>query len=85
MVTWRDIVKINGNIFGFEAEIDPTPDKNGLYDCDKFFEKLAETHDVSVDDIETLLFDDIDISKEDIERIKYGIEDCGVVIDNVVQ
>jgi|GEM_PF-5080984 len=87
MVTWRDIIKVlaTGEVFGIEYEIDPEPESKGVHNCDRFFEALEKEYGLSHDeDCETLMFDRFDITGSELEKVGYGIESCGVVINGEV-
>lgn len=97
-ISWRDIVKIKGNYYleEFDVEFEDVklndvklPDNeseilkkleefekqgvctNPLYDCSNFFAELAAKYSLSeeeMEDVETYLFDDIDLPKEACEE-----------------
>lgn len=110
VVTWRDIVKINGEYFleVFEVSLEDRrlnnvylgddeetilkniqnilgKDYNGdnpLYDCGDFFTKVAEKHNISdEDEIETYLFDDLELNDEVCK--KFDIAWLGGYINSV--
>ena len=62
-----------------ERGISPTCDI--IYNCDKFFEDIAEKYNVEIDDITTYMFDNINIPKEILDILPCGIELCGGYIN----
>lgn len=84
MITWKDIVFINGTYYGVEEEISGEKDNENIYQCDDFFKAVAEKFQCEEDDIQTLMFDNLNIPKEIIKKIGYGEESCGVYIDGLL-
>lgn len=74
--TWKDIVEINGMVFGAEYEIDPLHE-DGTYHCERFYDALEKKYGVEYEEIKTLAFDDIDVTQEQLQRIGYGLGECG--------
>ena len=63
---WRDIARINGEYFKVD---EPTVLlKDGTFDIDRIFEKLAEEHGVDRDDVELETFDATGFSEEIIQK-----------------
>lgn len=80
--TWKDIVKVNGEITTEEFEISGVMDNEDTYQIDDFLEAVAQKYGVNVDDVETYMMDDIDF---DPDELPYGAEDCGCYINGVAE
>lgn len=75
--TWKDVVKVNGDIYVEEFPISGEKDNNDIYCIDEFIEAVAIKYGVSTDDVETYMMDDIGF---DPSTIGFGAEDCGCYI-----
>lgn len=80
--TWKDIVKINGNVYAEEFPISGKMDCQSIYQIDDFLYSVARKHGVSVEDIETYMIDNIDFDSSDLS---FGIEDCGCYINGIAE
>ena len=78
--TWKDVVKINGNIYAEEAPISGEMDDDGHYQIDEFMDAVAKKYKVSVDDIQTYMMDDIHFNAE---NLPFDAEACGCYINGI--
>ncbi len=85
MVTWKDIVLVNGNYYGMEEKISGKRDGENIYQCDDFFQAVAERFQCQEDDIKTLMFDGLQVPRNVLDEIGYGEESCGVYLDGELQ
>lgn len=80
--TWRDIVKVNGEIHAEEFPISGDKDCEGIYIIDDYIEAVAEKYGVERDSIETYMMDGINF---DPFILPYGAEECGCYINGVAE
>ena len=80
--TWRDIVKVNGEIHAEEFSISGDKDCEGIYIIDDYIEAVSEKYGVEKDSIETYMMDGINF---DPFILPYGAEECGCYINGVAE
>ena len=78
--TWKDIVKVNGEIHAEEFEISGEMDDENTFIIDDFIEAVAKKYGVDPDDVETYMLDDIYF---DVQELPYGAEACGCYINGI--
>lgn len=79
--TWKDIVKVKGEIHAEEFEIDGEMDGDA-YRIDDFMCSVARKYGVDTDDVETYMMDDIEF---DATKLPFGAEDCGCYINGIAE
>ena len=80
--TWKDIVKISKNYFAEEHEISGEMEDSATYHIDDFMYAVAAKYEVSVDDIQTYMLDNIEF---DPAGLPWGTEECGCYINGVAE
>lgn len=74
-VMFYDIIKIKGN---FYAEHCLVPfDSGEIMNLDPFYDFVSKKYNCNQDDIESLFMDGLDISREELDKLPYGLESCG--------
>lgn len=80
--TWRDIVKVNGEIHAEEFPISGKKDTYDVYIIDEYIDAVSEKYGVNGDAVETYMMDGINF---DPFILPYGPEECGCYIDGVAE
>ena len=80
--TWKDIVRINGEIYAEEFKISGVMDGESVYQIDDFIEAVAQKYGVTTDDIEIYTIDNIEFNPKDLP---YGAEECGCYINGMAE
>ena len=80
--TWKDIVKVNGEIHAEEFEISGEMDDENSYRIDDFIQAVADKYGVDPDDVETYMMGNIDFNPV---LVSFGAEECGCYINGVAE
>lgn len=78
--TWKDIIKINGEIYAEEFPISGEKDGNDNYQIDEFFDIISYKYGVNTDEVQTYVMDNIEFNPE---VLPYGAESCGCYINGI--
>lgn len=78
--TWKDIVKIDGQIYCEEFPISGVMDDPNTYCIGDFMKAVAEKYNCDTDDIQTYMLDGIEF---DPSVLSFGAEACGCYINGI--
>ena len=77
---WKDIVKVNGWISAEAYPISGKMTTDEHYEIDDFLSAVAKKYDVSPDDVQTYMMDNIEF---DPSTVPFGAEACGCYVDGM--
>ena len=80
--TWKDIVKINKNLFAEEFEISGEMADSATYCIDDFMYAVAAKYEVPVNSIQTYMLDNLEFNPA---GLLWGPEQCGCYINGVAE
>lgn len=79
---WKDIVKVNGWISAEAYPISGKMTTDEHYEIDDFLSAVAKKYDVSPDDVQTYMMDNIEF---DPSTVPFGAEACGCYVDGIAE